>query len=685
MKRALSLLMATSMLLAQNAWSDEGLAERIRSFVGDKLRESNINAGAGLNLNLDIADALRISTGLKYEYSLDPESGKYLRQDRWEDKVRARLGYGAVADRQITRFLTYGRFYNDWGTALTNFMFSPLNLKGLNASVLQASMRQGDMAAVTLEKASFLGLDVADTSGTIGGGIKAGKVFSGKITVKILRQADNKVTLNFANADENSILLAGRVNINIIPGLLRLKLLSIEQNMRLRGKADLATFTYDLSNPRAADALNKILQSFDEVSILQDDRLLRDGVDLDPTISKGLINVVASDEASADSSSGVVKEQSLNNRIVLGSRSRVRFNLIPNFIQSKSDSVQSMNLIDLQVGGNTVHPGQYLVGYRSETRRESSLGHKVRTQTISSVVYQPDPVLTSNDQARGYRGLSDLVGISYHTEARGHKNVKELLTYAKLCNAGIINCGTNAQGEIRGDTAGNIQISVVPEDSREAARLDNRSNIYSNYFFSRGLFEKIKQRMQWSNLAEDQKRDAIRQSISPLVAQFVVDQADQQSRSLTNFMYDVLEHGCYSNLIGLEARNVRGVFRRMFSSQCATEVYDLRDENIRFNIPALLIAMYDPTLFGDAQNPYLKASPEAKAELAKYFAVSVNTRYQTNDNAERTVSGLDFGLARSDANASGQVMEFTGLIDTWQQQSNNSLTYSDRQRMLGAL
>lgn len=669
MKRTMNVLMATSMLFAQNAWSNEGLAERIRGFVGEKLRQTEINASAGLNLNLDIADALRLGTGLDYEYSLDPDSGKYLRQDRWEDKVRARLGYGVVADREIKRILTYGRYYADWSTALTNFMFSPLNLRGLNSAVLQNSMRAGDMAAVTLEKASFLGLDVTDNSGTIGLGGKAGKVFSGKITVKILKRADGKVTLNFANADENSIVLAGRVNINIIPGLLRLKLLQVEQNLRLRGKADLATFTYDLNNPVAAAALDQILQSFDEVSILQDDRFLRDGIDLSPEISKGLINVVASDEASESAGSGVVKEQDVNNDIVLGSRSRVRFRFLSNH---STDSAQSMNIVDLNISGNGISTGQYLVGYRSESQRTSGLGNRSQIKTTSSVVYKPDPVLTDSSQARGYRGLSDLIGISYHTEARGHQNVKELLTYAKLCNAGILNCG------------GDIAVSVVPEGSAAADRLERRSNIYSNYFISRGLFEQIRNRLQWSRLAEDQKRAAILENIEPLVSQFVVEGAVEKSREVTNFLYDVLEHGCYSNLIGLEARNVRGFFRRMFNTQCAKNIYELSDENIRFNLPSLLISLYKPTLFGNAQNPYVKASAADKAELAQHFAVSVNTTYQTSDEMERNVNGLDFGLSRSDSGGStgAEAIEFTSLIETWQQQTHNSLTYSDRQRML---
>ncbi|AGH96275.1 hypothetical protein [Pseudobdellovibrio exovorus] len=675
MKRAINALMTTTLLLAQTAWSEDGTISRIRESVGAKLREADIRAGVDFfDLGFDLGDVLHASTGLEYQYILDPDSGRYLRQDRWKDKVRVRVGAGLVADREVSRQLTYGRYHTDWKTAATNIMFSPYNLKNLNSSVLQNSMRAGDMASITLNKATFLGLDLHDgtRSTPASGGVRAGKIFSGKITVKILKEADGKITLNFANADENAVQLAGSVSINIVPGLLRLKLLSIEHNARLRGTADLATFTYDLSNPTATAALDKILQSFDEISILQDERLLREGISLDNELAKGLIDVVASDEASTAANSGVIKTQNVSNNIVSGQRTRVRFRLIPNFIQSNTDSLQSMNLVNMNMGTSQLRAGQYLVGYRSETKRQN----RSRIQSISSVVYQPSVLLTDNSQARGYRGLDDLVGISYHTEARRHQNVKELLTYAKLCNAGILQCGRD------------IQTTVVADDSAEARQLDNISNVYSNYFFAKGLFVKIKERMNWDQSSQNQKQEAIKQTIRPLVTQFVVDRVDERTNSLSNLIYDALEHGCYSNLIGISAREQRsGFFKRIAErlwGECNTSIYDLAhdsDTNIRNNIPALLIALYNPTIFGDASNPYVKASAETKADLAKYFAVSINTRYQVSETMERTVNGLEFGLSNAQA---GQVMEFSNLIDTWQQQSNNTLTFADRQRMLRA-
>jgi hypothetical protein len=679
MKRALSIALAATMLTTQvwahRAVASDGTFDRIHDEVEKKIKGSTLSVGTSLlDLNFNLDDILNVGTGLKYEYSLNPESGKFLRQDKWTDYVQARVSLVAIADRRISRYMSYGRYYSDWRTALSNVIFTPLDLKNLNSDTLENRMHAGDMASITFDKATFLGVGSDMTPSTINVGFRAGQVFTGKITTKILRRSDNKVTISFANADETSHALAANIGINIIPGLLKIKLLSIDENFHLRGTADLATYTYDLANPVAKAALDKILDAFDSPSILQDAALLRAGLDLHTDLPDGLLNLVPSEQASLDSNSGITKEQKVTNSIVAGSRSRIKFNLIPGLLGSNSDSLQSINLLDINLSGTFTKPGQYLVGYRSEIDKQSNFGTNSRVQTITSVVYQPDPVLRNRDEGRGYRGLNDLVGISYHTEAKKMTNVKELLTYAKLCNSGLLDCPP-------------IQISVIPEDSPAAARLSPNSNVNSNYFFSKGLFEKVKQRMNWEASSENQRRDSIRASIAPMIKEFVLDEPEKRTASLVKFFYEVLDNNCYSNLVGLEARKQKSFFKNLFNpGKCATELFNISDENIRHNMPALLISLYDPTILPAASTPMLKADPAARAELAKYFAVSINTKYESTDKVERTVNGKAFGLSASDSNSNAaQVMEFTSLIDTWQQQTNNTLTWTDKAKMLKQL
>jgi hypothetical protein len=532
-------------------------------------------------------------------------------------------------------------------------------------------MQKGDMAQITLSKATFLGLRVSSHN-TISVGASAGKVFTGKITTKILKRADGKVTVSFANADENAIQLAANVKLEVIPGLLKIKLLSVDHDFRLRGTADLATYTYDMNNEKAVAALDQVLSAFDEPTILGDENMLKSGLDLNPYLRKGILDVTASEEASRDISSGIVKEQKVANNIVAGNRSRIEFSLIPGLLQSKEQKLQSLNLIEMNLSGTFIKPGQYIVGYRTNLTQEKAFGDNTKMNNITSVVYQPDPVLQNPSQARGYRGLHDLVGISYHTESSARFNAKEMVTYAKLCNAGLIDC------------AAPINLTVVaPDQAREESK--DKKEMNSNYFFSRGLFEKIKARMNWSASSKNQKSDSIKAAIQPIINEIVLEKADETTQRMTNFFNEVLEKDCYSNLIGLEAkRQKNGFFKNLFNSECAMDLYNISDDLVRLNMPSLLIAMYNPEILPALSNPLARVSPDTKAELAKYFSVSYNNSYKADgQDMIRTINGASYGMSVADSSTSAaQVMEFTSLINTWQQQQNQGLTLSDRTRML---
>lgn len=684
MKKSLNVFLATTMLatslFTHNAMANEEASrlERLKEKVIAKIKDSRISTSASISLPLELDDVLGIRTGVRYQYVLDPDLGNFLRQDKWEDYVQAGTIGPIAIDRRIERKISYGRFYKDWNVALKEFLFSPLDLKGLNSDVIKEKMKAGDMASVTFEKHTFLGLRGGATNGAVHVGGHAGKVFVGKITAKMLRRADNKVTISFANADENSIKLAANVRIEVIPGLLRLRLLNFDNDFRLRGSADLASYTYDLSNPKALEALNGVLASFDEPTILQNEDLLKDGASLSTKLRKGLIDVTTSETFSNDITSGITKEQKATNSIVAGNRRNMEFKLIPSFLQSRSNKVQSVNLMDINLSGSFIKPGQYIVGFRSEYSESRNFGSNNRITNTSSVVYQPDPVLTNADRARGYRGEHDLVGISYHTDADQTTNVKELVTYAKLCNAGMIDC--NAPIDLR---------VVAPEDS-SSKEAKGMSAVNSNYFFSKDLFTKMKQRMNWADLRNpSQKSDLIKQAISPLIQEMIISsdktaEADYERKtisSMTSFFAEILENNCYTNLAGIDAQKHTG-FKKLFEN-CGRNVYDIQDELVRLNMPALLIALYDPTILPLLNNPNGKASPEAKAELAKYFSVSFTNRYKTTDGVEKIMNGLSFGMSTLDTSTSAaQVSEFTNLIQTWQRRQNLDYDIYDRQLML---
>lgn len=681
MKKSFNKMLAASAIITQMLAStlyaaDDSTFERMTEKAKEKIKSTSISASARLTvLSFDIDDAFRAKTGIQYRYYLDNDLGKYIREDRWSDFIEASLSPGIVAaNRKLRRDISFGRFYDDWNVALKSFLFSPLDLKKLDADKIKEKMLAGDMAAVTLEKATFLGLRGTATQGVATLNATAGKVFVGKITLKMLKRADNKVTITFANADENALQIAANVKIEVIPGLLNLKFLSIDEQFRLRGKADLATYTYDLDNPRSVEVLNDLLSTIDDPTILQNEEILKETISLSTKLKRGILDVTQSELASVDVTSGITKEQKVVNNIVGGRRERIQFKLIPSFLESSHANAQSINLVDINLSGTFIKPGQYIVGYRAVDEKSKEFGKSSKISNVTSIVYQPDPVLQDSDKARGYRGLHDLVGISYHTNASQRQNVKEMITYSKLCNAGLINCPSP------------IQLRVVAEGSPEARDAKNKdAKINSNYFFSRGLFEKIKERMNWNGASRSERSAAIHQAIDPVLNEIILEseQKDDQIRRMGSFFHQILENDCYSNLIGLNAQQSNNLFKRLFVEKCGTNLYNISDEVVRLNIPTLLISMYDPTLLPPMNEPTRKATPEQRAELAKYFSVTLNTQYENADDVESTVNGSAYGMSLLEhTNPSAQVMEFTSLISTWQRQQNMNFDGFDRLKMI---
>ena len=697
-------IMATQMFAANAIAAEESKIAQLKDKAVQLIKQQTINAGTSFNLfSISLDDYFKIDSGIRYRYLMENDMGKYLREDRWTDYVQANISMGPVAiDRSIRRDMAFGRFFDDWFTGLKTFLFSPLDLKGLNSKKIKDKLMPGDMTSVTLEKGTFLGLRgaVAYNNVTLDG--SAGKVFVGKIVVKLLRKADNKVTITFANADESTMRFAVNVRIQIIPGFLSMKFLGLDEQFWMRGTAHLATYTYDLNNERATAALDKLLAAIDSPTILLDEEVLKEGISLDTRMSSGILDVTPSEIASADVTSGVVKEQKLVNKIVDGRRSHQEFNLIPSLLGSSKDRFESINLVDVELSGTFIKPGQYIIGYRTNNENENFFLSKNSINNMTSVVYRPDPFIADRTKAKGYRGLHDLVGISYHTDAEQTENAKELVTYSKLCNAGVIKCPAP------------IKLRVVDPDSADAmsARIDtklprehNNSNapmapassqtINSNYFVSHGLFEKIKERMNWNYSSQNQREDMIRQAIAPVIKEMVLPGKDHKNRDLqdimvmrmTDFLNEVLENDCYSNLIGLKAQNQKNIWKSLFTEKCGTELYNVSDEVVRLNMPLLLISMYDPSLLPPASEPNRKASAEQLSELAKYFSVVFNTNYRTTGDSSimRSVSGAQFGamlFEANDDNKAAQVIEFTNLISVWARQQNMDLDYFDRTRML---
>jgi hypothetical protein len=675
MKKTFNMILTTAFVATQlvvhNALANDEASrmQKLKEKVIEKIQTSRIRASGGLTIPLDLDDVLGIRTGVRYQYVLEPDLGKFLRQDKWSDYVSVGLIGSVAAERQIQRQISFGRFLDSWNVALKEFLFSPLDLKGLNSDKIKEKMKPGDMASVTFDKHTFLGLRGSSHSNGVGINGTAGKVFVGKITAKMLRRANNKVTISFANADENAVRLAADVQIEVLPDLLKLKLLQFDGDFRLRGSADLASYTYDLDNPKAKEVLNNILSAFNEPTILKDEDLLRDGAKLSNKLSRGLLDATSSETSSHDITSGIVKEQKVANQIVAGKRTNIRFKLIPNFIQTHESNSQSVNLMDINLSGTFIKPGQYIVGYRTQNQTEKQFGKNSRISSTSAVVYQPNPVLQNATNARGYRGLNDLVGISYHTDADQTSNAKELITYAKLCNAGVLSCTKP------------IDLSVVPTESSASMEAKGFSSINSNYFFSRGLFEKIKERMNWGNSSRNQKADSIKQAIAPVIREMVLVEPEEEINSMTSFFTDVLENNCFTNLAGIDAQKQTG-FKKLFEN-CGRNVYDIQDDLIRLNMPALLISLFDPTLLPALKNPLARAEPEAIAELAKYFSVTLTNRYKTSEGVENITNGLSFGMSiQEQSTASAQISEFINLINTWQSKQNLDYDHWDRIKML---
>ena len=125
-------------------------------------------------------------------------------------------------------------------------------------------------------------------------------------------------------------------------------------------------------------------------------------------------------------------------------------------------------------------------------------------------------------------------------------------------------------------------------------------------------------------------------------------------------------------------------FKRLFHPEkCGTNLYNISDELVRLNMPSLLISLFNPNILPAAGDTNDRATAEEKADLAKYFTVSFNTQYVTSDEVKKTVNGASYGMSIDDRNgSSAQVLEFTSLINNWQQQQNLDMDQYDRAKML---
>lgn len=686
-KHLLAATVVASQFIAGQAFADQSKLERLTEKVKDRIMHSKISASASLKLlNFEIDDSFSAGYGIRYRYVLDADMGKYLREDKWSDYVYLQLSPGvAMAHRELRRDAAFGRFFegDQWSTALKSFLFSPLDLKNLSSEKViqlidQGKIKAGDVLSVTLDKVTFLGLAGGGNYSGVSVNGRVGKAWVGKITAKLFVKKDKKIQLVFADTDENSIQVGGDVGIGLGIAGLSLKILRIDQNFRLRGNADLETFTYDLAqggDSRAAKALDKVLGALDNPSILFDKQSLNELIQLNPSLSKGLIDITESQMASEDVTSGVTRQQQVANNIVGGAYGRMKFSLIPSFLESQSEHSSNINLVDIKLSGTWIKPGQYIIGYKTKTESEKAFGSRERINNVTSYVYKPTPELTRPDDANGYRGLADLIGLSYHTDSQQNENPKEMITYAKLCNAGVVACPRS------------IDLRVVDPTTQDSRGAQGKSRMNSNYFFTRGLFEKIKERMNFDERSENQNRDALRETLAPLVREMVVTTPEQQNKELsrmTSFFYDVLEYNCYSNLSGMNAEVAQSNwFKRTFNPKCSTNLYGLNDDVIRLNIPSLLISLFDPNLLPPLSEPTRRASPDQIRELSKVFNVSISTRAVNTDGDEMLVNGSTFGLSlEANASDASQISEFNNLVAVWQHQKNMDLNYFDRMKMI---
>ncbi len=686
-KNLLAATVVASQFIAGQAFADSKL-ERITERVKDKIKNSSISASVNLDLlNFEIDDAFSAGNGIRYRYVLDADMGKFLREDKWSDYVYLEVSPGvAMARRELRRDAAYGRFFekDQWSTALKTFLFSPLDLKNLSSEKVlrlidEGKVKAGDVLAVTLDKITFLGLAGGGNYGGVGINGRLGKAWVGKVTAKIFVKKDKKITLVFADTDESSIQAGGDVKIGLGIGGLSLKILSIDQNFRLRGNADLETFTYDLAqgaDSRAAKALDKVLGALDNPSVLFDKNSLNQLITISPSLAKGTIDITDSQMLSDDVTSGVTRQQQIANNIVGGAYGRTKFSLLPSFLESSSEHSSNINLVDIKLSGTWIKPGQYIIGYKSKTETERAFRSKERINNVTSYVYKPTPELTRPADANGYRGLADLIGLSYHTDSQQNENPKEMITYAKLCNAGVVSCPRA------------IDLRVVDPQTQDARGAQGRSRMNSNYFFTRGLFEKIKERMNFERSSENQNRDSIQQALAPVVREMVV-QPEAQNKEIarmTSFFYDVLQYNCYSNLSGMNAEVAQSNwFKRTFNPKCGSNLYSIGDDVMRLNMPTMLISLYDPNMLPPLSEPNRRASPDQIRELSKVFSVSVSTRAVNTEGDELMVNGSTFGLSlEANMTDASQISEFNNLVSIWQHQKNMDLNHFDRMKMIEA-
>lgn len=681
-KFMLSALVASQFVAGQ---SFAGSLESFTEQVTQKLKNLNTSGSVGLDLvSLNLTDNFGVNNGFDYRYTIQTDREMYFRQDKWTDFIVFTARAGVLdGSRQYRRDVAFGRFYNPdkYGEALRTLMFSPLDLRGIGAEKIlrmidDGKLLPGDALMVTLDKGTFLGLGAGVGVGTTAHA-SVGQSFVGKITVKIFVQKDKKLIVTFSDADSTSIVASAEVKIDL--ALAKLKILGINNHFNMRGTADLATFTYDLSqrNPQAMQALENILGALDKPFILFDQNSAKQLFTINPGISKGLIDITASEKGASDITSGITKIQEVTNNMVDGSFSRFKIILVPSFLEWKDVKSENVNLLDIKKSQSFVTPGKYIVGYKNVEDKDKSPGKNKSVVNTTSFVYKPSPGLKDSKDASGYRGLSDLIGISYHTDAKEMENPKEMVTYSKLCNAGLVNCPNP------------VRLGIVFKGSKDAKAAEGKTSINSNYFFSKGMFEKIKARLNWSTTdKEEDKKRMIRESIDPVVREMVLqpEYQDGDINSITNMLFSVLQYDCYSNLVGIRAKVKEDDMLKSFvNPSCYSNLYSIKDELVRMNMPTLLISLFDPTILPPLSDLNRRAKQSQIDELAKYFSVTFSSRAKQADGTELSMENDTYGMSLlQENNAAAQISEFVSLISIWQQQEHLTLSPFDRATMVNA-
>lgn len=229
----------------------------------------NIELNAAVSVDLSILKGL--DTGFKYTYNVEPayQAGLYTRIDRWTPKIKVHIPKVMTSIEPGAEVIYLRQFPNQAQAvkAVPRFDLNKIPLTAANA----LNLDPGDVVMLPVFLNVMIGPDVGTNAGPIEFFARGQYVMRGAYQIQALRLADQRVRLRLVATRQKGIEAetGARLNIEIFEFNPLNKIAEAIVGKRLGsvgfGKGPkglvMADYIFDLSNPDARDAYDRLLSS----------------------------------------------------------------------------------------------------------------------------------------------------------------------------------------------------------------------------------------------------------------------------------------------------------------------------------------------------------------------------------------------------------------------------------------